>query len=280
MRHCAKSGTVVCSGIMWDCLRVRVKVGCTVHVCDLSRTMSSCCDTLSLIAGHASTLFVVTEDNKVQTEINAWAKKNNVMTTISSGEAVPTVSRGNSSSRPLPQHLRPQPLVGEFSGSDRKSVAAVRDARRQLKSKKKSESKTDKKTDTVIDNRHNKPDGTKPAIATTTKSTTSDTTNTTTSAPHILTGKKSNQKVGVPGEMDFASFYINLADEIHCNVHICTMSSENCQLINELRGTVGGKSNRLNIDLSSDTCAKPPCFRYHGLANFEGTVYDPKSRLW
>jgi hypothetical protein len=82
-------------------------------------------------------------------------------------------------------------------------------------------------------------------------------------------------------EMEYFSYILHLADTIQCEVFICTYPSNYCRLIDELRTTVGGKANRLSVDLSMETCpTRPPCYRSHGLGNFIGDVHDPKLRLW
>ena len=63
-------------------------------------------------------------------------------------------------------------------------------------------------------------------------------------------------------EYEYVSYLVHLAENVKCSVNICTIPSNYCRLIEELRGTVGGKANQLNIDVSSETCASPPCFRY------------------
>jgi hypothetical protein len=82
-------------------------------------------------------------------------------------------------------------------------------------------------------------------------------------------------------EMEYFSYILHLADTMQCEAFICTDASNYCRVIDELRTTVGGKANRLAVDLSAETCATgPPCYRNHGLGNSVGEVYDPKGKLW
>jgi hypothetical protein len=81
-------------------------------------------------------------------------------------------------------------------------------------------------------------------------------------------------------EMEYFSYILHLADIMQCEAFICTEASNYCRVIDELRTTVGGKANRLAVDLSAETCTKPPCYRNHGLGNSVGEVYDPKGKLW
>lgn len=81
--------------------------------------------------------------------------------------------------------------------------------------------------------------------------------------------------------MEYFSYILHLADTVYCEATICTWPSNYCRLIDELRTTVGGKANRVFVDLSVETCEKgPPCIRDHGLGNYKGKYYDPKDRLW
>jgi len=81
-------------------------------------------------------------------------------------------------------------------------------------------------------------------------------------------------------EMEYFSYILHLADTILCEVFICTLPSNYCRLIDELRTTVGGKANRISVDMSVETCKTAPCAREHGLGNYKGEVYDQNTRLW
>ena len=81
-------------------------------------------------------------------------------------------------------------------------------------------------------------------------------------------------------EMEYISYLLHLSEIIRCDVMICTVPSNYCRLIDELRTTIGAKANYLNADLSQETCKNPPCIRNFGLPNYVGPVYDPLTRLW
>lgn len=88
------------------------------------------------------------------------------------------------------------------------------------------------------------------------------------------------RSVGKAREFEYLSYILHLLDTVTCEVAICTLPSNYCRLIDELRTTVGGKANRYFVDLSVETCPSRRCIRSHGLGNYYGTVHDPKSRLW
>lgn len=89
-------------------------------------------------------------------------------------------------------------------------------------------------------------------------------------------------------EMEYFAYILHLAETIKCEVAICTIPSNYCRLVDELRTTVGGKANRFFIDLSGETCLQPPCVRPHGLGNWRGTVRlgntahvrEPRFLIW
>jgi hypothetical protein len=80
-------------------------------------------------------------------------------------------------------------------------------------------------------------------------------------------------------EMEYFSYILHLADIVQCEAFICTDPSNYCRVLDALRITVGGKANRLAVDLGAETCAAPPCFRDHPLGFIED-VYDRKGLLW
>ena len=59
--------------------------------------------------------------------------------------------------------------------------------------------------------------------------------------------------------LEYLSMIINLFYMIKCDAWVCTLQSNWCRLVDELRATVGGKANRYFADLSEGTCASPPC---------------------
>lgn len=59
---------------------------------------------------------------------------------------------------------------------------------------------------------------------------------------------------------EYFSMLLNLKYSLQCEAWVCTLASNSCRLIDELRSTVGGKANRFFADLSAETCSDPPCF--------------------
>lgn len=58
---------------------------------------------------------------------------------------------------------------------------------------------------------------------------------------------------------EYLSMLLNVHYLVRGNGYICTLSSNFCRLVDELRATVGGKADRPYADLSEETCAAPPC---------------------
>jgi hypothetical protein len=81
-------------------------------------------------------------------------------------------------------------------------------------------------------------------------------------------------------EYEYFSYLLHLHEILSCDVVICTVPSNYCRLIDELRTTIGRNAKGFNADVSVETCKSPPCIRNFGLANFEGEVYDPLTRIW
>jgi len=67
------------------------------------------------------------------------------------------------------------------------------------------------------------------------------------------------QKTGDRNQLQYISYLLNLEYAIKCEAWVCTIMSNTCRIIDELRSTVGGKANRAFIDLSKETCKSPPC---------------------
>lgn len=81
--------------------------------------------------------------------------------------------------------------------------------------------------------------------------------------------------------MEYASYLLHLGQLVRCDWGlVCTVPSNFCRLVEELRATVGGKADGLVADLSSETCVSPPCIRDFALPNFRGDVHDPATRIW
>lgn len=70
-------------------------------------------------------------------------------------------------------------------------------------------------------------------------------------------------------DMEFPSMLVNLADLMRCDAFVCTLQSNYCRLLDEMRALVAAKPSALFADLSIETCAKPPCIGYKNIMTFE-----------
>lgn len=71
----------------------------------------------------------------------------------------------------------------------------------------------------------------------------------------------------VHDDLEYISMILNLQYALKCEAWVCTIASNSCRLIDELRATIGGKANRHFADISEETCSHPPCIG-HGLTAF------------
>lgn len=74
-------------------------------------------------------------------------------------------------------------------------------------------------------------------------------------------------KKGAPAvhdQLEYLSMLLNLYISTQCEAWVCTLASNSCRLMDELRATIGGKANRYFADLSGETCENPPCVADHG----------------
>jgi len=60
-------------------------------------------------------------------------------------------------------------------------------------------------------------------------------------------------------ENEYLTMILNLQFSLQCDAWICTLASNYCRVIDELRATIGGKANFPYADLSRETCRNPPC---------------------
>lgn len=67
--------------------------------------------------------------------------------------------------------------------------------------------------------------------------------------------------------LEYFSYLLNLMYGLRCEAWVCTLHSNTCRVIDELRVTVGAKANRHFADLSVETCHQPPCIG-KGLMNW------------
>lgn len=63
----------------------------------------------------------------------------------------------------------------------------------------------------------------------------------------------------VHDNLEYISMMLNLQYALRCETWVCTLASNSCRIIDELRTTIGGKANRKYADLSIETCKEPPC---------------------
>lgn len=58
---------------------------------------------------------------------------------------------------------------------------------------------------------------------------------------------------------EYLSMLLNVHYLIRGSGYVCTLSSNFCRLVDELRATVAGKAEKPYADLSPETCSSPPC---------------------
>jgi hypothetical protein len=66
-------------------------------------------------------------------------------------------------------------------------------------------------------------------------------------------------KVAKHHDLEYFSMLLNLHYHLQCEAYVCTMASNFCRVIDELKATVAGKIHRHYADLSE--CRNPPCLR-------------------
>lgn len=69
-------------------------------------------------------------------------------------------------------------------------------------------------------------------------------------------------------DLEYLSILLNVELLLRCDAWVCTLASNFCRIIDELRATVGLKANRVFADLSAETCSKPPCVSGEHITNF------------
>lgn len=70
-------------------------------------------------------------------------------------------------------------------------------------------------------------------------------------------------------DYEFLSIIINLADLMNCDSFVCTLMSNYCRLLDELRAVVAAKPSAIFADLSVETCTKPPCIGPDNIKSFD-----------
>lgn len=68
----------------------------------------------------------------------------------------------------------------------------------------------------------------------------------------------------VHDNLEYISMLLNMQYSVQCEAWVCTLASNSCRVMDELRATIGGKANRYYADLSGETCSDPPCIEDHG----------------
>lgn len=103
---------------------------------------------------------------------------------------------------------------------------------------------------------------------------------------------------------EYHSYLLHLQELLSCETLVCTMASNYCRVVDELRSTVGARANKIAVDLSVETCPRPIittsteikkkpqngasendyvdlfCAHNYSLADYRGEVHDPLIRLW
>jgi hypothetical protein len=82
----------------------------------------------------------------------------------------------------------------------------------------------------------------------------------------------------VHDDLEYISMLLNLQYALQCEAWVCTLASNSCRVMDELRATIGGKANRHFADLSAETCNDPPCIENHGSVKQLGERRDRRDR--
>mmetsp|Transcript_25713 Transcript_25713/g.25941 ORF Transcript_25713/g.25941 Transcript_25713/m.25941 type:complete len:162 (-) Transcript_25713:54-539(-) len=70
-------------------------------------------------------------------------------------------------------------------------------------------------------------------------------------------------------ELEYLSMLLTIELSVRCQGWVCTLESNFCRVIDELRATIGNKANfPYFADLSRETCFSPPCIGGKGLISF------------
>ncbi len=75
-------------------------------------------------------------------------------------------------------------------------------------------------------------------------------------------------KEEVHPEEEYLSMILNIHYLIHADGWVCTLASNFCRLIDELRATVGGRADLAFVDLSKETCPSQFCC-FEGFVSFD-----------
>lgn len=69
-------------------------------------------------------------------------------------------------------------------------------------------------------------------------------------------------------DKEYLSMLLNLEISLKSDAWVCTLASNWCRIIDEMRATVGRKANFLFVDISSETCSVTPCFGGEHIVDF------------
>ena len=70
-------------------------------------------------------------------------------------------------------------------------------------------------------------------------------------------------------EDEYLALILNLEYSLRCDAWVCTLASNYCRVIDELRATVAGKAAGHFADLSRETCRSPPCIGGRDIVSFD-----------
>lgn len=73
-------------------------------------------------------------------------------------------------------------------------------------------------------------------------------------------------------ELEYWSIIVNLIETLQCSGFVCTLQSNFCRVIDELRSTVAWKYDSLFADLSIETCSNPPCIGGKGIKGYDWRI--------
>lgn len=73
----------------------------------------------------------------------------------------------------------------------------------------------------------------------------------------------------VHDDLEYLSMILNLEYSVRCEGFVCTIASNFCRIIDEMRATIGMKANRFYADLSYETCSNPPCIGSENITKFQ-----------
>ena len=59
-------------------------------------------------------------------------------------------------------------------------------------------------------------------------------------------------------DYEYVSMLLNIDHHMRCNAFVCTIPSNFCRVIDELRASIGGKANRHYADIG-ESCGRIPC---------------------